>query len=120
MAIAMQARCLIPPDSSCGYIRATAADSPTSARKAADTPFLFAAGEAHPDHAQDRLSQGRFARAGSAGQPETFTRHQDEADIVDRLHLALRVIEADTPALNLPDRLAHPLLSACTIAPAKC
>ena len=35
---------------------------------------------------------------------------EDEADLVNRLHQALRVVKADTQVLNPQDRGAHPLL----------
>ena len=62
------------------------------------------------DHAQDRKRQGRFTRPGLARQPEPLAWGEGEANVVDRLHQALWVVEADAQALNLQNQFAHLLL----------
>ena len=61
------------------------------------------------DHAQNRQCQSRFARTGFTCQAEPLAWGERKAHVVDRLHLALRVVEADAQALNLQDWLAHML-----------
>ena len=53
--------------------------------------------------------QGRLAGAALARQPEPLARQQRKADIVDRPHLAARVVERDAQALDPQHRLAHAL-----------
>src|SRR5204863_293942 len=62
------------------------------------------------DQAQDRQGQSRFPGAAFAGQTEALARHEREADIIDRAHLAERMIEGDPQTLDPQDRPAHAVL----------
>src|SRR5262249_40700927 len=62
-------------------------------------------------------ARGRLPGAGFAGQPETLSRREGKAHIVNRLHQALRVVESHPQALDPQDGLAHMLLPTDKISP---